>query len=118
MGGITPTTPFHFTTLLDFLTFPTFLETGRTTSRQQLLIALLQSLHIEVAALGSVAATSAIPARVAAISSWVQGRRVEVHGPQSCIGITDGLDARGFLRVRTANGTVTVTTGGIRDAQN
>jgi BirA family transcriptional regulator, biotin operon repressor / biotin---[acetyl-CoA-carboxylase] ligase len=94
------------------------LETGRTTSRQQLLISLLQSLHVELAALRSEAAMAAIPARIAAISNWVQGRRVEVHGPQSCIGITDGLDARGFLRVRTANGTVTVTTGGIRDAQD
>jgi len=91
------------------------LETGRSTSRQQLLIALLQSLHIEVAALGSEAAMAAIPARIAAISSWVRGRRVEVHGPQPCTGITDGLDSRGFLRVRTATGLVTVTTGGIRD---
>jgi BirA family transcriptional regulator, biotin operon repressor / biotin---[acetyl-CoA-carboxylase] ligase len=94
------------------------LETGRITNRQQLLIALLQSLHVELAALKSKAATAAIPDRIAAISSWVQGRRVEVHGPQPCIGITDGLDARGFLRVRTANGMVTVTTGGIRDAQD
>ncbi|WP_263350899.1 biotin--[acetyl-CoA-carboxylase] ligase [Acidicapsa acidisoli] len=94
------------------------LETGRITSRQQLLIALLQSLHIELAALGSEAAMSAIPSRIAAISSWVQGRCVEVHGPQTCTGITDGLDERGFLRVRTANGLVTVTTGGIRDAQD
>jgi BirA family biotin operon repressor/biotin-[acetyl-CoA-carboxylase] ligase len=94
------------------------LETGRVTSRQQLLIALLQSLHVEVAALGSDAARSAIPSRIAAISSWVQGRRVEVHGPQPCIGITDGLDARGFLRVRTATGLVTVTTGGLRQAQD
>ncbi len=98
------------------------LETGRGhpggVSRQQLLIALLQSLHIEVAALGSESAMIAIPSRIAAISSWVQGRRVEVHGPQPCTGITDGLDARGFLRVRTADGLVTVTTGGIRDTQD
>jgi BirA family biotin operon repressor/biotin-[acetyl-CoA-carboxylase] ligase len=93
------------------------LETGRTTSRQQLLTTLLQSLHVELGALGSEAAMTAIPSRIAAISSWVQGRRVEVHGPQPCIGITDGLDRRGFLRVRTANGLVTVTTGGIRDLQ-
>jgi BirA family biotin operon repressor/biotin-[acetyl-CoA-carboxylase] ligase len=62
------------------------------------------------------AARSAIPARIAAISTWVQGRRVEVHGPQPCSGITDGLDSHGFLRVRTASGLVTVTTGGIREA--
>lgn len=94
------------------------LETGRYVSRQELLIALLQSLHNEIATLHSEAALAAIPARIAAISSWVQGRRVEVHGPQPCIGITDGLDARGFLRVRTADGLVTITTGGLRDAQS
>jgi BirA family transcriptional regulator, biotin operon repressor / biotin---[acetyl-CoA-carboxylase] ligase len=92
------------------------LETGRVASRQQLLIALLHSLQDEVSALTSQAALAAIPARIAAISSWVQGRRVEVHGPQPCTGVTDGLDARGFLRVRTASGLVTVTTGGIREA--
>jgi BirA family biotin operon repressor/biotin-[acetyl-CoA-carboxylase] ligase len=92
------------------------LETGRFTSRQQLLIALLQSIQDEIAAMASQATLAAIPARIAAISTWVRGRRVEVHGPQPCTGITDGLDARGFLRVRTASGLVTVTTGGIRDA--
>ncbi|HEX4322780.1 MAG TPA: biotin--[acetyl-CoA-carboxylase] ligase [Acidobacteriaceae bacterium] len=94
------------------------LETGRVASRQQLLIALLQALHEEIGALSSQTAPSSIPARIAAISTWVQGRRVEVHGPQPCTGITDGLDARGFLRVRTAAGLVTVTTGGIRDARD
>ena len=94
------------------------LETGRLASRQQLLIALLQSLDEEIARLPLQAALAAIPARIAAISTWVQGRRVEVHGPQVCTGITDGLDPRGFLRVRTASGLVTVTTGGIRDAQD
>jgi len=92
------------------------LETGRVASRQQLLIALLQSLQDEFAALKSQAALVEIPARIAAISTWIQGRRVEVHGPQPCTGVTDGLDARGFLRVRTASGLVTVTTGGIREA--
>jgi BirA family biotin operon repressor/biotin-[acetyl-CoA-carboxylase] ligase len=92
------------------------LETGRYTSRQQLLIALLLSLNTELAVLHSNSALAAIPARVAAISTWVQGKRVEVHGPQPCTGITAGLDERGFLRVRTANGLVTVTTGGVRAA--
>jgi BirA family biotin operon repressor/biotin-[acetyl-CoA-carboxylase] ligase len=92
------------------------LETGRDTSRQQLLIAILQSLNGELAALQSKSALAAIPDRIAAISTWVQGRRVDVHGPQPCTGITAGLDERGFLRVRTANGLVTVTTGGIRAA--
>jgi BirA family biotin operon repressor/biotin-[acetyl-CoA-carboxylase] ligase len=92
------------------------LETGRFTGRQQLLVALLHSLQDEIAALDSQTALATIPARIGAISTWVQGRRVEVHGPQPCTGVTDGLDARGFLRVRTASGLVTVTTGGIREA--
>jgi len=92
------------------------LETGRFTSRQQLLIALLHSLNTELAALHSKSALAAIPSRIAAISTWVQGKRVEVHGPQPCVGVTAGLDDRGFLRVRTTNGLVTVTTGGVRAA--
>jgi BirA family biotin operon repressor/biotin-[acetyl-CoA-carboxylase] ligase len=92
------------------------LETGRVCSRQELLIALLQALHQEMASLSSPAALAEVPSRIAAISTWVQGRRVDVHGPQPCTGITGGLDARGFLRVRTASGLVTVTTGGIREA--
>jgi len=93
------------------------LETGRFVSRQQLLIALLQSIQKELAAFHSPSTLAAIPARIAAISTWVQGRRVEVHGPQACIGVTNGLDARGFLRVRTATGLITITTGGIREAR-
>jgi BirA family biotin operon repressor/biotin-[acetyl-CoA-carboxylase] ligase len=92
------------------------LETSRITSRQQLLIALLQALNAELATLQSPQAMAEIPARIAAISSWVKGRKVEVHGPQPCTGITAGLDARGFLQVQTANGSVTITTGGIRAA--
>jgi BirA family biotin operon repressor/biotin-[acetyl-CoA-carboxylase] ligase len=92
------------------------LETGRVTCRQQLLIAVLQALDAELASLHSQASLQAIPSRIAAISSWVEGRRVDVHGPQPCTGITAGLDASGFLRVRTASGLVTITTGGLRDA--
>ncbi len=90
-------------------------ETGRYTSRQDLLIAILQQLHAEISAIPGNFAS--IPARIAAISTWVQGRKVEVHGPQPCTGITEGLDQRGFLRVRTESGVVTITTGGIRAAR-
>ena len=90
------------------------LETGRNTSRQDLAVAILQQLHAEISAIPG--NFPAIPARIAAISTWVQGKRVEVHGPQPCAGVTEGLDARGFLRVRTETGVVTITTGGIRAA--
>jgi BirA family biotin operon repressor/biotin-[acetyl-CoA-carboxylase] ligase len=92
------------------------LETGRVTSRQQLLIALLLALSDELESLGNAEARAAIPGRIAAISTWVSGRQVEVHGPQPCAGITAGLDANGFLRVQTQAGVVTITTGGLREA--
>ena len=92
------------------------LETGRYASRDELMLALLLALAVELELLDSEMQRSTIPARIAAISTWVEGRRVEVHGPQPCLGVTAGLDERGFLRVRTAEGLVTVTTGGIRAA--
>lgn len=92
------------------------LECGRRISRQALLISLLESLQHETWALQDAGLRAAIPARVAYMSSWVSNRRVEVHGPQSCIGITAGLDDRGFLLVQTDDGLVTVQTGGIRAA--
>jgi BirA family biotin operon repressor/biotin-[acetyl-CoA-carboxylase] ligase len=93
------------------------IESGRTISRHALLISLLESLQHETWALLEPGLVAAIPARVAFMSSWVSNRRVEVHGPQSCVGVTAGLDERGFLLVRTDKGLVTVQTGGIRAAE-
>jgi BirA family biotin operon repressor/biotin-[acetyl-CoA-carboxylase] ligase len=90
------------------------LAAGSTVSRQALLIALLRGLERESLALRDPAAAARVPARVEAASSWVRGRAVEVHGPQACAGVTAGLDERGFLQVETAQGRVTVQTGGIR----
>jgi BirA family biotin operon repressor/biotin-[acetyl-CoA-carboxylase] ligase len=90
------------------------LETGRPVSRQNLLVLLLKSLEREALALADPSAGVAIPARVQQASTWIRGRRVEVHGPQACTGVTAGLDEHGFLLVRTKDGTVTVQTGGIR----
>jgi BirA family transcriptional regulator, biotin operon repressor / biotin---[acetyl-CoA-carboxylase] ligase len=93
------------------------LELGRVNSRQALLVALLESLQNETWGLHDPAVVAVIPARVALASTWVWNRRVEVHGPQACVGVTAGLDAHGFLLVRTAEGVVTVQTGGIRAAE-
>jgi BirA family biotin operon repressor/biotin-[acetyl-CoA-carboxylase] ligase len=93
-------------------------ELGRSVSRQMLLVALLESLERETSLLADSAAGELIPTRVEQASSWVRGRRVEVHGPQACIGITEGLDEHGFLRVRTPDGVVQVQTGGIRAAES
>lgn len=92
------------------------LETNRPVSRQALLVELLHRLAEETHALLDPSAAEKIPARLEAASTWVRGRRVEVHGPQTCTGVAEGLDHRGFLRVRTAGGLVTVQTGGIRAA--
>ena len=94
------------------------LEADRRIPRQVLLIALLQSLERETRALADAAAAEAILTRVEDASTWVWGRKVEVHGPQTCKGVTAGLDENGFLRVETARGIVTVQAGGIREARS
>ena len=93
------------------------LESGRSISRQALLISLLESLQHETWALLEPGLVAAIPARVAFLSTWVSNRHVEVHGPQSCVGVTAGLDEQGFLLVKTDKGLVRVQTGGIRAAK-
>lgn len=93
------------------------LESGGRVSRQALLAALLKSLEREAVGLAAEDAARTIPARVEAASTWARGRRVEVHGPQACAGVTAGLDDNGFLRVTTAAGLVVVRTGGIRAAE-
>jgi BirA family transcriptional regulator, biotin operon repressor / biotin---[acetyl-CoA-carboxylase] ligase len=92
------------------------LEAKRRISRQAVLIALLKSLEHGMQALADPTACAAIPRHAEQVSTWMRDRRVEVHGPQECLGVTEGLDEHGFLRVRTAAGVVTVQTGGLRDA--
>jgi BirA family transcriptional regulator, biotin operon repressor / biotin---[acetyl-CoA-carboxylase] ligase len=94
-----------------------FLETGRAFPRQPLLLALLQSLDGEVRALASDLALAArsIRERLEAGSSWIRGRRVRVDEAGGYTGTTAGLDARGFLRVQTADGLRTVLSGGVRE---
>lgn len=94
------------------------IETGRAWPRQELLIALLQSLDCEAAALAESPDmrryAETMRQRLEAASSWVRGKRVRVDDEYS--GTTEGLDARGFLLVRTAQGLRTVYSGGVREA--
>lgn len=90
------------------------LEVNRKVHRRPLLVSLLKSLEREALGLLDPGAIVTIPNRVAEASTWVRGRRVEVHGPQACTGVTAGLDENGFLLVSTNEGTVRVQTGGIR----
>ncbi|MGD0730155.1 MAG: biotin--[acetyl-CoA-carboxylase] ligase [Terracidiphilus sp.] len=94
------------------------LEAGRRIGRQVLLVCLLKSLEREAMGLLDAAAMQKISKRVEEASSWVRGRRVHVHGPQTCTGVTEGLDGNGFLLVRTDAGIVTVQTGGIRATED
>jgi BirA family biotin operon repressor/biotin-[acetyl-CoA-carboxylase] ligase len=94
-----------------------FLESGRNWSRQDLLLALLQSLDREIAALADPASASvSIRARLEQQSSWIRGKRVRVDEGEPFTGVTDGLDERGFLRVRSGDGLRTVLSGGVREA--
>jgi BirA family biotin operon repressor/biotin-[acetyl-CoA-carboxylase] ligase len=54
--------------------------------------------------------------RFAESSSWVRGRAVRIEENGSAFeGTTEGLDERGFLRMRTAKGTKTVLSGTVRE---
>jgi BirA family biotin operon repressor/biotin-[acetyl-CoA-carboxylase] ligase len=92
-------------------------ETGRSWPRQDLLIALLQSLYREAQALSADTAGTAanILSRLEAASTWIRGKRVHVDEGEGYSGITAGLDPRGFLQVRTPEGLRTVHSGGVRE---
>ena len=98
------------------------IETGQDWPRQELLAALLQSLEREVNALCASGemdrATASILARLERASSWVRGRRVYVEELDGYAGVTEGLDARGFLQVRTPEGLRTVYSGGVREQKS
>jgi BirA family transcriptional regulator, biotin operon repressor / biotin---[acetyl-CoA-carboxylase] ligase len=92
-------------------------ETGRSFARQDLLVALLQSLYREVQALrvNTTGAAANILSRLEAASSWIRGKPVHVDEGDGFDGVTAGLDTRGFLLVRTTQGMRTVLSGGVRD---
>jgi len=96
-----------------------YIETGRDWPRQELLAALLQSLDREVNALTAPGelerGTASILARLERASSWVRGKQVYVEGRDGYEGVTEGLDARGFLQIRTPEGVKTVYSGGVRE---
>ena len=69
------------------------IETGRTISRQALLVALLKSLEHETCASARSDRCCRNSRACCACFDVDLGRRVEVHGPQACTGVTAGLDA-------------------------
>ena len=86
---------------------------GTKYSRLELCAALLKSLDREYRSLET-NPHAAILRRFAEHSSTVRGVRVRVEENDGYLGVTDGLDSRGFLQVRTPQGLRTVLTGTVR----
>ena len=95
------------------------LVTGSEWSRVELVAALLKSLDREYRQLlEGREAQASILRRFAENSSWVQGKPVRIEENGAAFeGTTDGLDPRGFLQVRTPEGTRTVLSGTVREQQ-
>jgi BirA family biotin operon repressor/biotin-[acetyl-CoA-carboxylase] ligase len=84
-------------------------------SRVELTAALLKSLHREYTDLvGKPGAHESILRRFAEHSSYARGRKVHIEENGAFEGVTEGLDPRGFLQVRTERGSRTVLSGTIR----
>ncbi len=103
------------------------IESGRAWSRVEIAAALLRALDREYRALARPHASFAsmghqdfndarkdIFRRFEQKSSYARGRRVTVEEDNGYSGVTEGLDDRGFLRVRTERGFKTVLHGGVR----
>lgn len=90
--------------------------TGREWSRVELVASLLKSLDREYREIvDGPGARESILRRFAEKSSWVCGKSVMIaENGGSTQGITEGLDDRGFLRVRTATGLQMVLSGTVR----
>ncbi len=106
---------------LDGLATSLRLQSGSEWSRVELAAALLKSLHREYRKfLEEADAKKSILRRFAERSSWVSSKAVRIEDGGSSSdgafeGITEGLDDRGFLRVRTARGVRTVLSGTVRE---
>ena len=91
-------------------------ETGTEWSRVELCAALLKSLDREYRSLlHDPEARQAILRRFQENSSSTRGQRVRVEDSGGIEGVTEGLDPRGFLQVRTASGLKTVLSGTVRN---
>jgi BirA family transcriptional regulator, biotin operon repressor / biotin---[acetyl-CoA-carboxylase] ligase len=93
------------------------MATGSEWSRVELTAALLKSLDWEYRQFtGRPDARQWILRRFAEKSSWVRGKQVRVEDYGVAVeGITEGLDERGFLLVRTTNGIQTILSGTVRE---
>ncbi len=93
------------------------IETGTEWSRVELCAALLKSLDREYRSLVEDGeARDSILRRFEQCSSSVRGKRVGIDENGGVSGVSEGLDERGFLRVRTSEGLRTVLSGTVRFA--
>jgi len=89
--------------------------TGTEWSRVELCAGLLKSLDREYRnVLENAGARESVLQRFEKNSSSARGRRVRVEENGGIEGVTEGLDPRGFLQVRTAEGLNTVLSGTVR----
>jgi BirA family transcriptional regulator, biotin operon repressor / biotin---[acetyl-CoA-carboxylase] ligase len=93
--------------------------TGSEWSRVEVAAALLKSLDREYRSLlESPDAMQSITRRFVERSSWAYGKKVRIEETFSAMeGTTAGLDARGFLQLKTAHGVQTVLSGTVRERQ-
>lgn len=89
------------------------LASGSVWSRVELTAALLKSVHLEYRRLLS-GERDQLLQRFSSLSSTVRGTPVRVEENGGFEGTTEGLDARGFLQVRTSAGLRTVLSGTVR----
>jgi BirA family transcriptional regulator, biotin operon repressor / biotin---[acetyl-CoA-carboxylase] ligase len=99
------------------------LESGREWPRLDLIGALMRAVDREYRALLRIMAGPVrtpnlrfepIIKRVEARSTYAHGKLIHVDEDGGYRGVTDGLDPRGFLRVRTGKGLRIVVSGGVR----
>jgi BirA family transcriptional regulator, biotin operon repressor / biotin---[acetyl-CoA-carboxylase] ligase len=91
------------------------LVSGSEWSRVELAAALLKSLEREYRdLLNKPNARESILRRFAEHSSYVRGRSVHIEENRGVDGVTEGLDPRGFLQVRTAQGLRVILSGTVR----
>jgi len=94
------------------------IETGKSWPRVELAAALLRQSDAEYQRIQSAPdeALRSCISRFEERSSYARGKRVRVGEGDGFEGVTEGLDARGFLRVKTASGSRLVMSGGVRPA--
>lgn len=95
------------------------LITGKLWSRVELCAGLLKSLEREYEMLlTDPKARESILQRFAQQSSWVRGRKVYIEENRGLEGVTEGLDDRGFLCLRTPAGVQRVLSGTVRESKS